>query len=101
MDEKQIEVTCPCCSAKLSIDVRTESVLRATPPQKLDETGKAILDEGRWDAALDRVSSRTQTSEVGFDEALKKEQSSAQDLEERFEQAKKKLARRKGPQDDS
>ena len=99
MDTKQIEVTCPCCSAKLSIDVRTESVLRTAPPERVDETGKVVLDEGRWDAALDRVSSRTESSRDGFDEALKKEQSSEKDLDERFEKAKEKVARRKDERD--
>ena len=94
VDSKQIDVTCPCCSAVLAIDVRTSSVLRATPPGEVDELGKPKLDESRWDAATRRTASRTETSRVEFDGALEKERSREQDLDALFEKAKDKVRRR-------
>lgn len=91
METKQIDVTCPCCASRLSIDVRTAKVLRAAPPTELDETGKPVLKEERWDEALGRVSGRERSSGDKFDQALSKEQRRAEDLDELFRKAREKL----------
>ena len=95
MDTKQIEVSCPCCEAQLLVDVRTQKVLRHAPPAQLDETGKPILDEGRWDSAVGRVSDRKGRSGDSFDEALGREQSREKDLDDLFSKPKDKIQRRK------
>lgn len=98
MSAKQVEVQCPCCSTILVVDVRTQQVLRHADPRKLDETGKPVLDEGRWDTANERVGERKQVGLDRFDDALGRERSRADDLDTLFDKAKKKAAR--PPQDD-
>ncbi len=90
MEQKQIEILCPCCNTLLTVDVLTRSVLRHAPPEQVDETGKAILDEGRWDAANQRVSSRGRAAQDKFEAALGKEKVRERELEELFEKAKRK-----------
>ena len=93
MQPKQIDVTCPCCDTRLTIDVLTSRILRHAPPGQIDETGKAVLDEGRWDTARERVQNRPATSADKFDDALGKEQSREKDLDDLFEKAKRKAKR--------
>ena len=100
METKQIEVSCPCCSTRLAIDVRTSSVLRATQPQDVDETGKTVIDESRWDEAAGRVSSRVETGKSEFDLALDKERSRERDLDQLFEKAQEKARRAKKEEHD-
>lgn len=91
METKEIEVTCPCCSTRLSIDVRTSSVLKATAPQNVDETGKAVVDESRWDDASEHVETRTDRGGNEFEAALEKEKSRERDLDDLFEKARNKV----------
>ena len=90
MSTKQIDVSCPCCNTRLTIDVLTKAILRHAPPEQLDETGKAILDEGRWDEATGRVSDRKSASLDKFENALGKERSREKDLEDLFDKARRK-----------
>lgn len=94
METKQIEVDCPCCRTRLIVDVLTRTVLRADAPAQVDETGKAQLDPGRWDAANERVSDRSRTAEDKFGSALERERAKVDRLDALFDQAKKKLSRR-------
>jgi hypothetical protein len=94
MNQKQIDVECPCCNARLTIDVLTRSILRHAPPEQLDDTGKPVLDEGRWDTANARVSGRKDASRDKFEAALGKEQSREKDLDDLFEKAKRKANRK-------
>ncbi len=91
MDTKQIDVDCPCCRSRLSIDVRTERVLRWSPPGGVDEGGKPLVREERWDDALGRVTGREKTAGDKFDQALTKEKGRAKDLDELFRRAQEKL----------
>lgn len=97
MNPKQIEVSCPCCGVQLTIDVLTAAVLRSTKPAQLDETGKAVLDEGRWDDAHTKVKGRHTEAQDIFDAALTKERNRARDLDDLFDKARKK-ARREPPE---
>lgn len=90
MNPKQIDVTCPCCNTRLTVDVLTRTILRHAPPGQVDETGKAVLDEGRWDAAAEKVKGRRSDGQDKFDSALDKERSRTRDLDELFDRAKKK-----------
>jgi len=92
---KQIEVACPCCSTVLTIDVLTSRVMRTAEPREVDETGKIVLDEGRWDVAKDRVSDRKQSADDKLDSALGKEQTREKDMDDLFDKAKKKLQKPK------
>jgi len=96
---KEITVDCPCCEAKLVIDVRTATVVRHATPDKLDEFGKPLQDQGRWDAAVDKVSGPRPGADA-FDSALRKEQSRSRDLDDLFDRARSKVDRRKRELDD-
>ena len=90
METKQIDIDCPCCNTRLTVDVLTRQVLRHAPPEQLDETGKPVLDENRWDAANQKVAGRKGDAMDKFEAALGKERSREKDLDDLFEQAKKK-----------
>jgi hypothetical protein len=94
MNEKQIEVTCPCCESRLVIDVLTRSILRASAASQVDETGKVQLDESRWDSARQRVSERGTVAEDRLESALSAEREKESRLEDLFERAQEKLRRR-------
>jgi len=94
MEIKQIEVTCPCCSSRLAVDVLTRSVLRASAPAELDETGKPVVDEGRWDVASKRVATRGESAEDRLESALSAEKQKESRLEDLFDKARAKVQRR-------
>ena len=101
MDTRQIEVNCPCCESKLVIDVRTSTVLKHSLPQQLDETGRPILDAGRWKAATERVNDREARGTDAFDAALGKEHKRDEDLDDLFKKAKAKMKRRQDENDEA
>ncbi|MCA9000279.1 MAG: hypothetical protein KDB61_00050 [Planctomycetes bacterium] len=94
MASKEIEVRCPCCESVLVVDVLTAKVLKHAPKEKLDATGKVVLDEGRWDSARSKVAGRGQRGGDAFDQALGKEKSRESDLDDLFKKAKEKVDRR-------
>jgi len=93
MNNKQIEVACPCCETRLVVDVLTSTVLRASGPQQVDETGKVRLDESRWDAARDRVHGRGAEAEDRLESALSAERDKESRLDDLFEKAREKVRR--------
>ncbi len=95
MGTKQIDVVCPCCNTRLTVDVLTRKILRHASPALIDETGKAVLDMGRWDSAKDRVAGRGATSSDKFDSALGQEKTRSGDLDDLFDKAKRKVQDRK------
>ena len=99
MNPKQIEVPCPGCGLRLTIDVLTATVLRTARPAEKDETGKTVLDEGRWDEARSKVQDRTSRGQDVFDASLTKEKNREKDLDDLFDKARKK-ARREPPDDE-
>jgi hypothetical protein len=99
---KEVETKCPCCESTLVVDVRTGKVLRHAPPAQVDETGKMQLDEGRWDSATERSSSRSADASDKFDQALGDERSKESRFDDLFDKAKKKVDERgkdEGPLD--
>jgi chromatin segregation and condensation protein Rec8/ScpA/Scc1 (kleisin family) len=92
---KQIEVTCPCCETLMVVDVLTQKIMRHAKPGQVDETGKAVLDEGRWDSAQDKVSKRTERGRDQFENALGKEKTREGDLDDLFDAAQRKLRERR------
>ena len=93
MDSKQIDITCPCCSTRLTVDVRTSQVLRSARPSEVDETGKAQLDPGRWDEAVGRVQERAGRVSDELEAGLSREREKERRLDDLFDAAKKKLER--------
>ncbi len=78
----------------LVVDVLTAKVLKHAPPEKLDATGKIILDENRWDSATSKVAGRGKRGGDAFDQALGKEQTREDDLDDLFKKAKDKVEKR-------
>jgi DNA-directed RNA polymerase subunit RPC12/RpoP len=91
MDTKEIEIACPCCSSRLVIDVRTQTVLRARRPEELDVTGKPKVSEKDWGDALGRVKSRTDEAPGRLDDLLAKEREKRSRLDDLFKAANDKL----------
>ncbi len=89
---KEIEVDCPCCDARLLIDVRTQAVLRHTPKAELDESGRPGGGTEAWDRAQAKVASRKGRGTDAFDDALSKEKSRHRDFDDLFDKAKNKVA---------
>lgn len=69
------------------VDVLTSKVLRTGRPDGVDETGKLVLDESRWDRAQDKL--KVQGTDA-FDQALSKEKRRGADLDELFDKARRK-----------
>ncbi|MCE9594156.1 MAG: hypothetical protein K8S98_08180 [Planctomycetes bacterium] len=91
MDTREIEVVCPCCNQRLSIDVRTERVMRSSAPKVLDEAGKPKVEAKDWDQALSKVKGREAQGTDKLDAFLDGERGKAQRLEDKFHEAQKKL----------
>ena len=91
MGTKQIDVVCPCCNTRLTVDVLTRKILRHALPAQIDETGKAVLDPHRWDSAKQRVAGRGATSADKFEAALGQEKTRSGDLDDLFDKAKRKV----------
>lgn len=91
MDEKQIEIACPCCKSRLLVDVRTGKLLRTLRPEELDATGKPVVGERDWNQALGRVREREGGSESKLDSALGRERDRSRQLDDLFRKAREKL----------
>jgi len=99
---KEIEIECPCCEARLVVDVLTGKVIRHTEKSELDEFGKPILATDRWVTAEARIAARKATIEGekaagrdAFDAALSKEKGREKDLDDLFRRAKSKAEQRR------
>ena len=101
MQKKQIEITCPCCSSKLAVDVLTETVLRASAPAELDETGRPKVDTKRWTGAEERVEDRSAKAEDRLESALSAEKDKETRLDDLFDKARAKVKRRESEGEDS
>ena len=85
MPKKEIDVTCPCCSSELLVDVATAKVLRSRNPK--DEDG----GDKTWGAAQGRVDGLRDRATDAFGAAVNKEESREDDLDDLFAKAKKKV----------
>jgi len=97
MSAKQIDVTCPCCSTRLTVDVLTGQVLRQTPREAPEDAGGGGAKD-RWASAQERVRDRTQTGEDKLQNALEHERNKSKRFDDLFDQAREKHSR-KGDQD--
>lgn len=87
MSAKEIEVRCPCCQSRLSVDVLTAKVLRHERGEAASETGD------KWSSAQDRVRGRTSKGTEKLDQALDSERNKPDRLDELFRKAREKLDR--------
>lgn len=93
MSAKQIDVTCPCCSTRLTVDVLTAHVLRTT---RAGEAGSEVPAGDRWASAQDRVRERTTTAPDKLEESLERERTKETRFDEMFKKAQEKHSRGKG-----
>lgn len=100
MSPKQIDVVCPCCEVRLTIDVLTQTVMKTAKPSEIDETGKAVLDESRWDQARKKISDRGESSADKLEDALDSERKRSRRLDDLFDKANDKIARKRDESDD-
>lgn len=91
METKQIEVVCPCCTNRLTIDLRTQQVMRHRPKEQLDETGKPKMGEADWSSALGKVKSREENRDDRLGAMLDQERRRPGDLEQRFREVRERL----------
>jgi len=87
MSSKEVEVTCPCCTARLTIDIRTGQVLKRQVPAKEGEQG---LAKDAWESAQDRVRERSAEGKRKLDSALDYERTKEARFDELFKQATEK-----------
>ena len=86
MSAKQIDVTCPCCSARLAVDVLTGRVMRT---ERVENAG----DRDKWSTAQDSVRGRTASGAEKLENALEAERGKKARLDDLFKQAQDKLKR--------
>lgn len=88
MSHKQIEVTCTCCSSRLTVDVRTAKVLRTLESKDLDAEGRLRVRESNWDSVRGRVEKRTSEGQDRLDAALNREKNKSRTLDDLFTDAR-------------
>lgn len=88
MSAKEIEVTCPCCQARLTVDTRTSQVMRAKP---VEQPGEAPKDA--WAEAEAKVRERSARSQDRLSSALEQEKSKEGRFDELFRKAAEKRKR--------
>lgn len=88
MSHKQIEVTCTCCSSRLTVDVRTGKVLRTVRAEDLDAAGRLRVRESSWDSVRGRVEKRTSEGQDRLDAALDREKNKSRTLDDLFTDAR-------------
>ena len=93
MSSKEVEVTCPCCTARLTVDVRTGQVLKRQLPAK-EGAGEPTKDA--WESAQDRVRERTAEGKRKLESALDYERTKEARFDELFKKATEKRARKPG-----
>lgn len=86
---KELDVTCPCCEARLTIDTLTAKVMRT----RLPDAGKAA---DPWAAANEKVRGRTQQSTDKLDKALGDEKDKGARLDDAFDKAREKWRKDNG-----
>ena len=97
MTSKQIDVTCPCCSTLITVDVLTGQIMRSSRP---DELGKPKVSSAKWDSARERVRERTDVSDEVLDEALSEERERTKSFDDLFRKAQDQARKRKHEEDD-
>jgi len=81
----KVDVTCPCCSTKLVVDVGTGEILSEERP--------AVDHEKSFDSAMDEVRGGEKRRDDAFAKAFDKTKNLDDVLSKKFEEAKKKAAK--------
>jgi hypothetical protein len=86
MTGKQIDVTCPCCSARITVDVTTGAVMRT-------QRAEGAPGGDTWAAAQETVRGRTKSGADKLESALQEERGKKDRLDDLFRKAQEKLKR--------
>jgi len=89
MSAKQIDVTCPCCSTRLTVDVLTGQILRRSGPEASEASGSG---KDRWVSAQERVRERSKSGQDKLESALDHERGKSARFDELFRKAHEKHA---------
>lgn len=92
MDAKEVRITCPCCQARLDVDVRTEKVVRWREERSAEDQSGASEPKD-FDALTRRVEGRTGSVLDKFDDNLEREKRRGKDLDDLFRRANEKVKR--------
>ena len=95
MSSKEIDLTCPCCAARLTVDVATGRLMRARNAAGETVSGAST---DRWASAQEQVRQRTASGADKLESALENERGKAQRLDELFRKAQAR--QRRGEEDD-
>ena len=95
MSSKEVELTCPCCSARLTVDIRTGQVMKRVVAPKEGAEGSA---KDAWESAQDRVRERSAEGKRKLESALDYERTKEARFDELFKKATEKRARK--PEDE-
>ena len=95
MSLKEVELTCPCCAARLTVDIRTGQVLKR---QDAPKEGAAGEPKDRWESAQERVRERSLEGNRKMESALDYERTKEARFDELFKQATEK--RKPKPEDE-
>jgi hypothetical protein len=91
MSAKQIDVTCPCCSSVITVDVLTGKVMRTS---RADERTGGGAPVDRWAAANERVRERSTKGADKLESALEDERTKSARFDEIFDKARAKHSRK-------
>lgn len=87
MSQQPLEVTCPCCSKRLVVDVVTGKAERA------DAGSVPSNPRDPWTSAQDKVRGRTLSGTEKLENALREERGKSSKLDQLFKDAQDKLRR--------
>lgn len=96
MSSKEVDVTCPCCTARLTVDVRTGQVIKRRMPVK---EGAEESPKDAWQSAQDRVRERSAEGKRKLESALDYERTKEARFDELFKKATEKRAKK--PEDEA
>jgi hypothetical protein len=83
-----LEIQCPCCSTKLTVDPETGDILHEQRPKK------AMVS---WDHALKAGKDKQAQAEALFDQGMDRERRADDILEKKFKEALKKADKSDAP----
>jgi hypothetical protein len=91
MSSREIELTCPCCSARLVVDTRTAQVMKTV---RKDEAAGERPAADRWSSAQAKVQERSKSGLDKLDSALEYERGKKDRFDELFKKATEKHKRK-------
>jgi hypothetical protein len=87
MSQQSLEVTCPCCSKRLVVDLSTGKAERA------EAAASPADSRDPWTSAQDKVRGRTLSGTEKLENALREERGKSSKLDQLFKDAQDKLRR--------